>query len=183
MSIKGKRGLRGKACVGNVIYGKDGVTFTPSVDEDGLLSWTNDGGLENPETTNLKGPKGEKGDTGAQGPAGSDGVKGDAGPQGPKGDKGDPGEQGIQGPKGDAFTYDDFTPEQLEALRGPKGDPGQEGPRGPQGEPGIQGATGPAGPEGERGPKGDSYSMTEADWDTIANIVVNILPKYNGEVS
>jgi hypothetical protein len=41
---------------------------------------------------------------------------------GPKGDKGDTGEVGPvgpQGPKGDAFTYEDFTSEQLEALRGP----------------------------------------------------------------
>ena len=38
---------------------------------------------------------------------------------GPKGDKGDPGERGE---KGDAFTYEDFTAEQLEGLRGPKGD-------------------------------------------------------------
>lgn len=37
---------------------------------------------------------------------------------GPKGDKGE---------KGDPFTYDDFTPEQLEALRGPKGDKGDQG--------------------------------------------------------
>lgn len=29
----------------------------------------------------------------------------------------------IKGQKGDPFTYEDFTPEQLEALRGPKGDP------------------------------------------------------------
>ena len=30
-----------------------GVTFTPSVSSDGVLSWTNDGGLENPESVNL----------------------------------------------------------------------------------------------------------------------------------
>lgn len=29
--------------------------------------------------------------------------------------------------KGDAFTYSDFTPEQLEALRGPQGEPGRDG--------------------------------------------------------
>ena len=29
----------------------------------------------------------------------------------------------YDGPKGDAFTYDDFTPEQLEDLKGPAGDP------------------------------------------------------------
>lgn len=28
--------------------GKDGVTFIPSVDSEGVLSWTNDGGLNNP---------------------------------------------------------------------------------------------------------------------------------------
>lgn len=33
--------------------GNDGATFTPSVDADGNLSWTNDKGLENPETVNL----------------------------------------------------------------------------------------------------------------------------------
>ena len=35
-----------------------GATFTPSVDENGNLSWTNDGELENPETVNIKGPIG-----------------------------------------------------------------------------------------------------------------------------
>ena len=39
--------------------GKDGVTFTPSVDSEGNLSWTNDGGLPNPETVNIKGADGK----------------------------------------------------------------------------------------------------------------------------
>lgn len=34
---------------------------------------------------------------------------------------------GAQGPKGDPFRYEDFTPEQLEALKGPKGDKGEDG--------------------------------------------------------
>lgn len=51
---------------------------------------------------------------------------------GPKGDKGDPFTyndftpeqlEALTGPKGDPFTFEDFTPEQLESLRGPKGDP------------------------------------------------------------
>ena len=33
----------------------------------------------------------------------------------------------LKGEKGDPFTYDDFTPEQLEALRGPQGIPGPAG--------------------------------------------------------
>lgn len=40
------------------------------------------------------------------------------------GAQGLPGEQGIRGPKGDPFRYEDFTPEQLEALKGPKGEDG-----------------------------------------------------------
>lgn len=34
------------------------VIFIPSVDADGWLSWTNDGGLPNPEPVNIKGPPG-----------------------------------------------------------------------------------------------------------------------------
>lgn len=39
----------------------DGATFTPSVSEDGDLSWTNDKGKENPPTVNIKGAKGDPG--------------------------------------------------------------------------------------------------------------------------
>lgn len=39
----------------------DGATFTPSVSASGILSWTNDKGLANPETVNIKGPKGNDG--------------------------------------------------------------------------------------------------------------------------
>ena len=106
------------------------------------------------------GPKGDKGDIGPQGPAG---------PIGPKGDKGDIGPQGPVGLKGDAFTYDDFTPEQLASLKGPKGDTGAQGPQGekgdaglqgPQGEKGDTGAQGPIGPKGEKGDKGDPGTIT-----------------------
>nr|DAX57445.1 MAG TPA: tail sheath protein [Bacteriophage sp.] len=41
--------------------------------------------------------------------------------------KGLQGPQGEPGPKGDPFRYEDFTPEQLEALKGPKGDDGKNG--------------------------------------------------------
>lgn len=44
------------------IDGTDGVTFTPSVSEEGVLSWTNDGGLQNPESVNIKGPPGSGAD-------------------------------------------------------------------------------------------------------------------------
>ena len=68
--------------------------------------------------------------------------------------------------KGDPFLYEDFTPEQLEALRGPQGEPGPltfadftpeqiEILRGPQG---VKGATGSRGPQGIQGEKGDTGS-------------------------
>ena len=52
---------------------------------------------------------------------------------------------GPQGEKGDAFTYADFTPEQLAGLTGPQGETGSQGP------PGSPGPTGPRGPQGPRG--------------------------------
>ena len=35
--------------------GKNGTTFTPAVSQDGVLSWTNDGGLKNPDEVSIKG--------------------------------------------------------------------------------------------------------------------------------
>lgn len=55
------------------------------------------------------------------------------------GAQGLPGERGTQGPKGEPFRYEDFTPEQLEALKGPKGDPGEKGDPGDKGDPGPAG--------------------------------------------
>lgn len=50
---------------------------------------------------------------------------------------------GPKGDKGDPFTYNDFTAEQLEALRGPQGEPGANG---------------------------DDYVLTDSDKTEIANI-------------
>ena len=38
--------------------GDTGTTFTPSVSPEGILSWTNDGGLDNPSPINIKGDTG-----------------------------------------------------------------------------------------------------------------------------
>lgn len=72
--------------------------------------------------------------------------------------KGDTGPQGIQGEKGDAFTYSDFTEEQLASLKGEKGDKGDKGDTGTQGiqgEKGDKGDTGTQGPQGEQGIQGE----------------------------
>ena len=61
------------------------------------------------------------------GTQGVQGEQGKQGPQGPQGEQGPRGEQGPKGDKGDPFRYEDFTPEQLTALKGPKGDKGEDG--------------------------------------------------------
>lgn len=62
----------------------DGATFTPSVSSDGVLSWTNDKGKDNPVSVNIKGPKGDAFTYADFTAAQLEALKG------PKGDKGDP---------------------------------------------------------------------------------------------
>ncbi len=80
--------------------GTPGVTFIPSVSAEGVISWTNDGDLDNPAPVNIRGPAGAQGATGATGPQGEPGEKGDPGEKGAPGEKGDPGAQGLTGPQG-----------------------------------------------------------------------------------
>lgn len=58
---------------------------------------------------------------------------------GPKGDTGAKGDTGVKGDTGDAFTFEDFTPEQLANLKGPKGDTGDKGQTGSKGDTGASG--------------------------------------------
>lgn len=99
---KGEDGAPGKDGT-NGANGKDGVTFTPSVSDAGLLSWTNDGGKTNPKSVNIKGPKGD---------AGADGAPGKDGGTGPQGPKGDPGADGKTPVKGTDY----FTPADVEKI-------------------------------------------------------------------
>ena len=152
---------------------------------------------DNTQIVKLQGPKGDPGEQGPPGPPGPpgepgrngiDGLKGEQGLQGiqgPPGPPGAPGRDGVNGPKGEPgkdgkpFTYDMFTQEQLENLKGPRG---EQGPPGPKGEPfkysdftqdQLNALKGPKGDKGEpfkysdftaeqlqalRGPKGDPGS-------------------------
>ena len=85
--------------------------------------------------------------------------------------KGLQGATGPQGAKGDAFTYADFTQEQLTALKGPKGDKGDTGAKGATGAQGPQGATGPQGAQGVQGlqgPAGNAATITIGNVTTSA---------------
>ena len=150
----------------------------------------------------IQGPKGDKGDQGIQGERGEqglpgkDGAQGPEGPMGPKGDQGERGAQGEVGPqgpqgeqgqigpqgnKGDAFRYEDFTPEQLEALKvkGDKGDKGDQGLQGPKGDAftyndftseqleALKGPKGDKGEQGEQGAKGDAFTYADFTEDQL----------------
>lgn len=170
--------------------GTDGVTFTPHVSPQGVISWTNDGGLPNPEPVNIRGPQGERG---LQGERGEQGIQGPAGERGERGLQGVQGEQGIQGIQGPV------------GPQGVKGDSGDRGPtgltpvisatasvdsnvgtpavivtktgtdeapnfafafsniRGERGEQGIQGPVGPQGPAGDVGAYPDITASATVD--------------------
>ena len=154
------------------VPGDNGATFIPYVDVDGTLSWTNDGGLKNPDPVNIKGPQGEKGETGLKGDTGP------AGPQGATGLQGDPGKDGVDGTDGISCTHLwSGTTLIVTSASGTssadlKGDPGEQGPQGPKGDTGVQG---PAGADGNTPVKGVDY-WTSADKAEIVNDVLAALP-------
>lgn len=104
--------------------GARGITFTPIVDSEGNISWSNDGGLENPQTVNITGPQG---DTGAKGDTGPRGEKGEAGDAGPKGDKGTTFVPSVDTDGNISWSNTDgiVNPETVN-IKGPKGDRGSD---------------------------------------------------------
>lgn len=131
-------------------YSESVNVFIPNVDESGVISWTNKAGIENPVPVNIKGAKGEKGE---QGPRGLTGP------------------QGIQGEKGDAFTYNDFTEEQLAGLKGAKGEKGDKGDKGDTGPQGLQGI------QGLKGEKGDAFTYNDFTKEQLAGLKGDVGPQ------
>lgn len=80
-----------------------GATFFPSVSEEGIISWTNNGNLPNPEPVNIKGKDGADGKNGIDGKDGYTPVKGvdyfdgDPGKDGQNGIDGQDGKPGADG--------------------------------------------------------------------------------------
>ena len=99
--------------------------------------------------------------------------------------KGPKGDIGLTGPQGEPFKYEDFTPEQLEALKvkGDKGEKGDIGLTGPKGEPFTYADFTPEQLESLKGPapvRGVDY-WTESDKSEIVNDVLASIPNYNEE--
>lgn len=77
--------------------GKDGATFTPSVSEDGVISWTNDRELPNPDPVNIRGKDGRDGVDGKDGYTPKKGVDYFDGKDGKDGTNGKDGYTPIKG--------------------------------------------------------------------------------------
>ena len=175
--VKGDKGDQGeKGDTGDTgaqgPIGKTGPVIVPSVDVNGVMSFSIQETAIAPQSVSVRGPQGPQGVQGAQGDQGErgpQGIQGIQGVQGPKGEKGDQGEtgpagaqgiqgiQGIQGKQGETGPAGAAGPVGATGPQGPKGDTGAQGPQGIQGETGPAGpagAQGPAGPQGERGPAG-----------------------------
>lgn len=173
-----------QALLKDIGKGVNGTTYTPSVSVAGEISWTNDGGKDNPEPVNIKGPKG---DTGPQGASGKDGTDGRGintawvndngelqleysdgeednlgnvkGPRGAKGVKGDTGAQGPAGADGIGITDAQITEAgelQITYTDGTTVLLGEVvGPKGDTGAAGKDGVNGNDGAKGDKGDKGD----------------------------
>ena len=61
-----EEGYNARFSIEDVQYvpGPQGPYFIPSVSEEGIISWTNNGGLPNPEARSIMGPKGDPGEDG-----------------------------------------------------------------------------------------------------------------------
>lgn len=153
--------------------GVSGYTFIPDVSEEGIISWTNNGGLKNPEPRDITGPAGE------------------AGEQGEKGDDGFSPIITVDDSSSEVYkiTIQDAThTEDVEIKKegakgdkgekGDKGDPGEQGPKGDKGDTGAQGEQGPQGPKGDKGDTGnDGFSPIITETATPAGYSITITDK------
>lgn len=134
--VKGDKGDQGeKGDTGDTgsqgPIGKTGPVIVPSVDVNGVMSFSIQDTATAPASVSVRGPQGPQG------------VQGEQGAQGERGPQGIQGIQGVQGPKGD------------------QGVQGIAGPSGPQGPAGAQGPTGAQGPAGAPGKDGTSLYIED----------------------
>lgn len=184
----GERGERGeKGDTGDTgPTGKTGPVIVPSVDANGVMSFTIQDTAIAPQSVSVRGPQGPQGVQGLQGVQGVPGVQGVQGVQGIQGPPGDKGEDGSSftakgmyatldalkaahptGSDGDAYIVGSENTNvvyiwDVDAVGWVNVGPIQ-GPQGPQGPQGIQGVQGVQGVPGVSGQDGKSAYQTAVE--------------------
>ena len=184
----GERGERGeKGDTGDTgPTGKTGPVIVPSVDVNGVMSFTIQDTAIAPQSVSVRGPQGPQGVQGLQGVQGVPGVQGVQGVQGIQGPPGDKGEDGSSftvkgmyatldalkaahatGAEGDAYIVGSENTNvvyiwDVDAVGWVNVGPIQ-GPQGPQGPQGIQGVQGVQGVPGVSGKDGKSAYQTAVE--------------------
>lgn len=134
-----------------------------------------------------------------KGPQGDIGPKGPTGPQGEKGIQGIPGADGSNGldgksayeiwlELGNTGSKEDFINSLKgldgvngkDGLDGTNGTDGEQGPKGDKGEKGDIGPQGPQGIQGIPGEQGPTYTITEDDYESIADVVLSKMTNAEG---
>lgn len=159
-SLKGDKGDKGdrgeKGDTGDIgPRGLVGPSIVPSIDINGVMSFSVQDTAVAPQSVSVRGPQGPQGVQGvqgAQGERGPQGIQGVQGVQGPKGDKGDTGEAGPAGAQGT---------QGIQGIQGPQGEVGPTGATGPVGPAGAQGPQGPQGERGNDGVDGKSFVIQD----------------------
>ena len=154
----GAQGPRGE-------IGATGPAIVPSVDANGVMSFSLQTVTTPPQSVSVRGPQGPQGVQGAQGatgPKGPQGIQGVPGAQGPKGEQGETGPVGPTGPQGPRGLQGVQGPQGETGPKGASGEKGETGPAGPQGPTGATGATGAPGKDGKSLYIEDVYSTLAA---------------------
>lgn len=161
--------------------GQNGATFFPTVSDDGVLSWTNDRQLDNPQPVNIKGRDGADGYTPVKGKDYFDGKDGRNGVDGKDGKDGKDGYTPVKG---------------VDYFDGKNGTNGRDGANGKDGytpvkgidyfdgkdgESGKDGSNGKDGADGRTPEKGVDYFTADDKAELVASVIA-ALPVYNGEV-
>lgn len=179
---KGDKGDTGSQGIQGIqgIQGDLGPAIVPSIDTNGVMSFTIQETAIAPNSVSVRGPQGPQGVQGSQGvagPQGVQGIQGSTGPMGPQGLTGDDGADGRSfiikalyatlydlqinqptGVEGDAYAIGTSTNNTIyiwDVVRTQWYEVGPlQGPIGPQGPAGAQGVEGIQGPQGIQGVSG-----------------------------
>lgn len=147
--------------------GKDGGYYIPSLEGGNILIWSpTQSDMPAVPEMEIHGPKGDPGESGV--------YIGDEPPTSanvwidPHGE--------IQDDGFATKLYVDEAIEKIELTPGPQGEQGPQGIPGQDGKDGEPGKDGAEGAPGKDGVDGKDYVITEADYNSIASIVLDLLP-------